>query len=79
MWTAGVIALTAGATLLVSAPAEAQRQPPTQEELKQRYDDKLAEGWWKNATWVTSYDAALKEAKEKHKRIFAYFTRSYSP
>ena len=71
-----------GVTLLASAPAEAQRrrrQAPTPEQLQERYDAKMAEKWWKNASWTTSYDEALKQSKASGKTIFAYFTRSYSP
>jgi len=77
--TLGALALTVGVTLVAAAPAEAQRQPPSQEELKQRFEAKMADSWWKNATWLTDYNTALAEAKASGKKIFAYFTRSYSP
>jgi hypothetical protein len=77
--TLGVCALTVGATLLAASPAEAQRQPPTPEQLQERFDEKMGEAWWKNATWHTDYATALEAAKTSGKKIFAYFTRSYLP
>ena len=55
------------------------RKPPTQDELKQRFDEKSAGAWLKNANWITDYDKARELAKASGKQIFAYFTRSYSP
>jgi len=55
------------------------RQAPSQEDLIGRRDAKLAEPWVKNAAWITDYDEAQRVANETGKKIFAYFTRSYSP
>ena len=56
-----------------------QRTPPTQAELKQRFEIKLEGAWLKNAVWVLDYDKARVMAKASGKQIFAYFTRSYAP
>lgn len=56
-----------------------RRTPPTQEQLKERKDTKLAEAWVSNAKWILDYAEAKAEAKKSKKLIFAYFTRSYSP
>ena len=48
------------------------------DELKEKYDAKLAEEWLKSVPWVTDYDQARAAAKESGKVILAYFTRSYS-
>lgn len=55
------------------------RKPPTQEELKQRFEKKLKGAWLENATWILDYDKAREEAKASGKQVFAYFTRSYAP
>ncbi len=70
--------------LLISAGFQADLQAqrgrgPSQEELVQRRDDKLAEDWVKQGNWVTDWDNARAEAKKSGEMIFAYFTRSYSP
>ncbi|MHC4514971.1 MAG: hypothetical protein ACYTGW_19625 [Planctomycetota bacterium] len=54
-------------------------QPKSQEELKQLFEDKMAESWVENAAWITDYDKAQAEAKTSGRKIFAYFTRSYAP
>ena len=68
----------AGAMLCIAA-ASAAAQQPSQEDLKKRLDDKLAEPWVKDGGWITDYDAARAEAKKGGKLLFTYFTRSYSP
>ena len=65
--------------LLFAAAATASAQQPSQEDLKKRLDDKLAEPWVKDGGWNTDYDAARAEAKKGGKLLFTYFTRSYSP
>ena len=76
--TLSAAAMALGATLLAAAPAEAQRQPPTQEELQARLDAKKALPWLTKADWTTDFDEAKKRAEESGKVIFAYFTRSYA-
>ncbi len=51
----------------------------TQAELVARRDAKLADDWLKLAPWTTDYDAALAQARDTKKPIFAYFSRSYAP
>ena len=54
-------------------------EPPTQEDLRRRRDEKLAGAWIKNAAWISDPDQAREVAKAKGQKIFAYFTRSYAP
>jgi len=49
-----------------------------EETMEQKKEKKLAEEFFKKATWFTDYDKAREEAKKSSKLIFAYFTRSYS-
>jgi ribosomal protein S17E len=62
----------AAALLALAAAAGAQ-------DMEDRFKEKLAKDFVKNAEWVLDYDEAQKKAKETKKPIFAYFTRSYSP
>jgi len=50
-----------------------------QDDLQAKLDEKLQKEFVKKADWVLDYDEALAKAKETHKLIFAYFTRSYAP
>ena len=63
---------------LALLPGTAQAQSRTQEQLKQRYDAKLAKAFVTSAPWITDYDKAREEAKKSGKLIFVYFTRSYA-
>lgn len=49
----------------------------------QSFEEKLAEKLKKpfasNAAWILDFEDAKKQAKEKGKLIFAYFSRSYAP
>ena len=60
-------------TMMAAGPA------PTQEQLVERRDAKLAEAWIDKAAWILDYDVARETARKEKKKIFAYFTRSYSP
>lgn len=62
---------------LTAGPA-APANPPSQAELTTRRTEKLAKPVFKNAAWVTDYDAAKAQAKKEGKLLLAYFTRSYS-
>src|SRR5262249_33868535 len=66
-------ALTALA--LANLPATAQ----SPQELRQKLDAKLAKAEFKQAPWLTDYEAARAKAKAEGKLVLAYFTRSYSP
>ena len=54
-------------------------QGPSQEELKERYEKKIAEEWVAHGGWILDLDKAKDSAKKENKAIFAYFSRSYSP
>lgn len=68
-------ALAAPALAQEAAPAGA----PAKDPLQVKYEEKLAEPWFKDGGWTDDYDAARAKAKETGKGIFAYFSRSYSP
>jgi len=51
----------------------------SQEELKQKYENKIAEKWVSHGGWILDLDKAKEIAKKENKAIFAYFSRSYSP
>ena len=65
--------------LLASAPAVALAQGRSQEELKDRYEKKIAAEWCTSSDWISDYGAALAKSKETGRPIVAYFTRSYDP
>lgn len=67
-----------GAPAAKLQPMPAQQQGPSQDELKQRRQEKLGKPVFENAAWLTDYDAAKKAAKEQGKLILVYFTRSYA-
>lgn len=67
----------AAACLAGATAAQAQDQDP--EALKRKLDQKLEAAFLKNATWILDYDEAKAASKKSGKKIFAYFTRSYSP
>ncbi|MHC4340063.1 MAG: hypothetical protein ACYSX0_07625 [Planctomycetota bacterium] len=48
-------------------------------EMEQRFEQKVAKDFVKNADWVLDYDAVRKTAKDSRKLIFGYFTRSFEP
>jgi len=73
-WTAAL----AGVVLLAAA-GSASAQQKSQEELKKLLDEKLAEPWVANGSWITDYEKALAESAKSGKVIAAYFTRSYAP
>ena len=52
---------------------------PTQEQLIERRQAKLAEAWIGKANWIQDYDEAREAARQQKKKVFAYFTRSYAP
>jgi hypothetical protein len=51
----------------------------SQEELKDKYENKIAEKWVSHGGWILDLDKAKEIAKKENKAIFAYFSRSYSP
>ncbi len=57
----------------------AQRQPVEQEELERRLAAKKEEAFLKNAAWMYDFEKAKETALKEDKRLFSYFTRSYSP
>ncbi|MHC4222473.1 MAG: thioredoxin domain-containing protein [Planctomycetota bacterium] len=65
--------LRAAATLLALAAAAGAQ------DMEDRFKEKLAKDFVKNAEWVLDYDEAQEKAKETKRPIFAFFTRSYSP
>ena len=67
------------AAWVLSATAVAASAQSSQEELKAKYEAKIAEDWYTSAGWISDYDAALAKSKETGKPIVAYFSRSYSP
>jgi hypothetical protein len=84
--------LLAGAALLAGvAPALAQEAPPAappvakapedpqQAALRKKYEDKIAEAWFKDGGWTDDFDAARARARAEKKPIVGYFSRSYSP
>ena len=52
---------------------------PSQDELKDLLNKKLAKQWLKDGGWTTDYDKARKLSKKSGKPILVYFTRSYEP
>lgn len=64
---------------ILVAGADAQRRPPTAEQLVESRQQKLQEAFLANGDWALSFAAAKKRAKAEGKLIFGYFTRSYSP
>jgi hypothetical protein len=60
-------------------PAPARTQEPTQDEYKQKLEDKLKKPVFQKAHWIFDYDEARNEARKSGKTIFAYFSRSYAP
>ena len=62
----------------LASPALAQ-QKESQESLKKKYDEKVAEPWVKDPAWNLDYDKVREEAKKSGKGIVAYFTRSFAP
>jgi hypothetical protein len=62
---------------LAAASSVAQAQP-SQEQLVQNKQKKLAEAFLTKAAWITDYDQARAEARKSGKLIFTYFTRSYA-
>ena len=73
------LGMTLMSGMILTTALAAQREPPTQEELKTRREKKLASEFLQNGNWITNYDKARTEAKKSKKVIFTYFTRSYSP
>lgn len=61
------------------AQGQAAPKPPSQDDLKERFEAKLKKPFLSAAPWITDYDAAKKDALESGKLIFGYFTRSYAP
>ena len=59
-------------------PAKAPVKQPTQEELIQLRDAKLALPVFQKAAWSFDYDKARADAAASGKLIFAYFSRSYA-
>jgi hypothetical protein len=79
MKTARIAVLAGLLAIFFTSTAFAQRAMPSQEQLKQRRADLVAEEWYTSAGWIDDYDVARAKAKESGKLIFAYFTRTYSP
>ena len=71
-------ALTLGVCLAVAVCATVKAQEVGPEELKARYEKKLAKDFIKKVKWERGLDEAMKQAKKKKKPILAYFTRSYA-
>jgi hypothetical protein len=66
-------------SLLLALGAASAAAQPSQEELTQRRDKKLAEKFLQNGDWHTDYEAALADAVKTGRMVFGYFSRSYSP
>jgi hypothetical protein len=72
--------LLSAAALAVAAPVlSAQGQVPDQDQMKAKYEAKIAEAWFTDGGWTVDFDAAKERAKKENKVVFAYFSRSYSP
>jgi len=63
---------------LLSAPALSARRAP-QDELRQKYEEKLSHEFVSYGGWLTDYDEARARAKAEGKVLFVYFSRSYAP
>lgn len=49
------------------------------ESLEEKLEAKLKKPFAANAAWVLEFAEAKKQAAEKGRVIFAYFSRSYAP
>jgi hypothetical protein len=58
--------------LLLCAAVQAQSN-------EEKFQEKLAKPFVKNAAWILDFDKAKAEAVQSGKLIFGYFTRSYAP
>lgn len=63
---------------LLLAPALAAA-PGDSDELREKFEKKLALEFVEHGGWITDYDKALEKAKEEGKVLFVYFSRSYAP
>jgi hypothetical protein len=66
--------LSAALVALCATPAAAQNV----DDLRNKYEEKIAEDWFTSTGWSDDYDLVRERAVESGKVIFAYFTRSYS-
>lgn len=64
--------------LAVTLPTLAAQEQASQDELRQRYEQKIASPFAQKIDWMFEL-AAARKASEDGKRIFAYFSRSYTP
>lgn len=67
------------ALIAIGSTAAAQRQQPDQAELERRLEAKKGEAFLGNASWIFDFEKAKEIARKEDKRLFSYFTRSYSP
>ncbi len=67
--------------LFAQCPADAQQRgrETNKAQLEGQYKAKLESPFVTKTEWVTSFDEAKKQSKEKKLPIFGYFTRSYGP
>jgi hypothetical protein len=72
------ITLLLTTALLAVSPALAQRKPPTQDELRAKYEAEIRLPFVAQGNWLLDYDEARARAKKEGKLIFAYFSRSYA-
>lgn len=74
-----ILQAAAAAVLLVPLAAAGDAGATGVDDLKDKYEEKLAQDWVKHGGWITDYDEARAKAKEEGKVLFAYFSRSYAP
>lgn len=74
MYIRSMTAIAVLSGLCAALPA----QGPSQEQLKQQREEKMAKEVFTKADWTFDYDKAREQAKKSGKLIFAYFTRSYA-
>ena len=73
------LAVAAAGFLAAAFATPASAQDAQKEAMQKKYEEKIAEAWFKDGGWTDDYDAALAKSKETGKPILAYFSRSYSP
>lgn len=74
------LSAAAAGLLLASAASAAPTMGATgADDLKDKYEEKLAQSFVKKGGWIADFDAAKERAATEGKLIFAYFSRSYAP
>ena len=64
---------------LLFASATGAASNPSADELKDKFEEKLAQPFVKNGGWIADFEEAQEAAQAQDRVIFAYFTRSYAP